>query len=201
MSHRYRNKVKNSDPFLRGFTSLCYFNGPELSVLSQCHGRNPSNLRSTGGTHSKGQNANSSFPFHTFQLPFHLLTALWIALTTLTARIQSPHQLLHHRGSQGYCHSDFCEPVPAPTNFTKKQWTAKKSPGMLAVTDPGQMWSGVLEVKGSLRHYRPSKFPSPRGVLSWEEKPVSDHARYFLRCPAVIPEDVLQMFVFVWNIQ
>lgn len=119
----------------------------------------------------------------------------------LQQRIQSPHQLQHHRSSRGYCHSDFREPVPAPTNFAKKQWTAKKSPGMLAVTDPGQMWSGVLEVKGSLCHYRPSKFPSPRGVLSWEEKPVSDHARYFLRCPAVIPEDVLQMFVFVWNIQ
>lgn len=115
--------------------------------------------------------------------------------------IQSPHHVQHHWGSQGYCHGVFCEPVPAPTDFTKKQWTAEKSPGTPAVTDPGQMWSGVLEVKGSLHHYRPSKFPSPRGVLSWEEKPVSDHARYFLHCPAVIPEDVLQMFVFVWNIQ
>lgn len=68
---------------------------------------------------------------------------------------------------------------------------------MLGVTDPGQMQSGVLEVKEPLCHYRPSKFPSLRGVLSGEEKPVSDHAKYFLHCPAVTPEDVLQMFMFV----
>lgn len=173
-------------------------------MILQCHGGNPCNLRWTGGANSKGQNANSSFPFPTPHLPFHFLTALWIETDCSYSEefhFLTSCSITKDQGSQGYCHSEFCEPVPAPTNFTKKQWTAKKLPGIPAVTDPGQMWSGVLEVKGSLCHYKPSKFPSPRGVLSWEEKRVSDHARYFLHCPAVIPEDVLQMFVFVWNIQ
>lgn len=37
----------------------------------------------------------------------------------------------------GHHHSDPCE--PAPTKLTKEQGTAKKSQGMLAATDPGQM--------------------------------------------------------------
>lgn len=38
---------------------------------------NPCDLRWTGGANSKGQNADSSFPFPTLHVLSHLLTALW----------------------------------------------------------------------------------------------------------------------------
>lgn len=65
----------------------------------------------------------------------------------------------HHWCSQGYCHSDFCKPAPAPPPFTENnKWTAKKPPGMPAATDPSQMWcSGGERISTPLQSFQVSQ--------------------------------------------
>lgn len=142
---------------------------------------------------SKWQNANSSLPFPPFSYPS---TSSWLSVQKRiapTAR-NSASSSLTLTGILPLISAN----QPQHKLLSQKTTVKSKETTVDASCYGSQpMRSGVLEVKGSLHHYRASKFPSPRGVLSREAKPASDHTRYFLPCPAVIPEDVLQMFVFV----